>query len=203
MIKARPCAGDIELGEYFIKQLRPYIWRKYLDFAAIADVQSLKRQIHAVKGHGEIAVAGHNIKLGRGGIREIEFFVQTQQLIAGGRNGALRGTETCAMLDALAKAGWIKPEVAEDMKSAYGFLRTLEHRLQMLEDQQTHTMPEDAPELEKLACFAGFANADAMGSKLRSVLEMVQKHYNLKMPRSWLRKAAIWFLPAVRMIQKP
>ena len=104
MIKARPVAGDIALGEEFLARLRPYIWRKYLDFAAIADIQSLKRQIHAVKGHGAIAAQGHNIKLGRGGIREIEFFVQTQQLIAGGRNPALRGRRTLDMLDALAEA---------------------------------------------------------------------------------------------------
>ncbi len=94
----------------FLLRLKPYIWRKYLDFAAIADVQSLKRQIHAVKGHGTIAVHGHNIKLGRGGIREIEFFVQTQQLIAGGRNPALRGLRTLEMLDALAEAKWISPK---------------------------------------------------------------------------------------------
>ena len=103
MIKARPCAGDMPLGEEFMSRLRPYIWRKYLDFAAIADVQSLKRQIHAVKGHGEIAVFGHNVKLGRGGIREIEFFVQTQQLIAGGRNPELRGRRTVDMSKQLAR----------------------------------------------------------------------------------------------------
>ncbi len=85
MIKARPVAGDMEAGEAFLRELRPYVWRKYMDYAAIADVHSIKRQIHAHKGHGEIAVKGHNVKLGRGGIREIEFFVQTQQLIAGGR----------------------------------------------------------------------------------------------------------------------
>ncbi len=86
LIKARPCAGDIPAGESFLHEIVPFIWRKYLDFAAIADVQSIKRQIHMHKGHGAIAVAGHNVKLGRGGIREVEFFVQTQQLIAGGRN---------------------------------------------------------------------------------------------------------------------
>ena len=113
MIKARAAAGDIGLGMEFLLRLKPYIWRKYLDFAAIADVQSLKRQIHAVKGHGTIAVHGHNIKLGRGGIREIEFFVQTQQLIAGGRNPALRGLRTLDMLDALAEAKWISQGAAD------------------------------------------------------------------------------------------
>ena len=104
MIKARPVAGDIEAGEAFLAELKPYVWRKYMDYAAIADVHSIKRQIHAHKGFGEIAVKGHNVKLGRGGIREIEFFVQTQQLIAGGRFPELRGRETVAMLDQLADA---------------------------------------------------------------------------------------------------
>ena len=91
MIKARPCAGDIAAGEAFLKEVAPFIWRKYLDYGAVADVHAMKRQMHAYKGHDEIAIEGHNIKLGRGGIREIEFFVQTQQLIAGGRHpGAAR-----------------------------------------------------------------------------------------------------------------
>ncbi|TMJ40167.1 MAG: hypothetical protein E6G87_02680, partial [Alphaproteobacteria bacterium] len=109
MIKARPVAGDLALGREFLDRLIPYIWRKYLDFAAIADVQSLKRQIHAVKGHGTIAVRGHNIKLGRGGIREIEYLVKTQQLIAGGRNAKLRGRRTLDMLKVLEEAKWISP----------------------------------------------------------------------------------------------
>ena len=86
MIKARPCAGDPETGAAFLAAIAPFIWRRNLDFAAIEDIHSIKRQIHAHAGHGEIAVAGHNIKLGRGGIREIEFFAQTQQLILGGRH---------------------------------------------------------------------------------------------------------------------
>ena len=98
MIKARPCAGDIAAGEAFLRELAPFIWRKYLDYAAVADIHAMKRQMHAYRGHDEIAVEGHNIKLGRGGIREIEFFVQTQQLIAGGRHPELRGRETLATL---------------------------------------------------------------------------------------------------------
>src|ERR1051326_1888097 len=83
MIKARPCAGDPQTAASFMAAITPFIWRRNLDFAAIEDIHSIKRQIHAHAGHGEIAVAGHNIKLGRGGIREIEFFAQTQQLILG------------------------------------------------------------------------------------------------------------------------
>ena len=94
MIKARAVAGDIEAGEAFLKDLAPFIWRKYLDFAAIADIHAMKRQINAHRGFSVIGVAGHNVKLGRGGIREIEFFVQTQQLIAGGRQTDLRIRQT-------------------------------------------------------------------------------------------------------------
>jgi glutamate-ammonia-ligase adenylyltransferase len=177
MIKARPIAGDIALGAKFLERLKPYVWRKYLDFAAIADVQSLKRQIHAVKGHGEVAVRGHNVKLGRGGIREIEFFVQTQQLIAGGRNPALRGRKTLDMLDALAGSGWIASAAAEELKADYCFLRRIEHRLQMIEDEQTHTLPFDDDAFARLAAFAGFDDASFFESALRAAFERVQRHY--------------------------
>ena len=177
MIKARPAAGDLALGGEFLDRLKPYIWRKYLDFAAIADVQSLKRQIHAVKGHGTIAVLGHNIKLGRGGIREIEFFVQTQQLIAGGRNPSLRGLKTLDMLDALAAAGWITLDTAADLKAAYRFLRTIEHRIQMVNDEQTHVLPMDEVAFAGLARFSGYASPDIFGQKLRQTFELVQGHY--------------------------
>ena len=118
MIKARPVAGDIAAGEAFLRELQPYVWRKYMDYAAIADVHSIKRQIHAHKGHGEIAVKGHNVKLGRGGIREIEFFVQTQQLIAGGRFPDLRGRETVAMLRRTGGHGWIDAEARDALTAA-------------------------------------------------------------------------------------
>lgn len=177
MIKARAAAGDVALGEEFLKRLTPYVWRKYLDFAAIADVQSLKRQIHAVKGHGEIKVRGHNIKLGRGGIREIEFFVQTQQLIAGGRNPTLRGRGTLAMLDALAAAQWISAGAADELKQAYRFLRTLEHRVQMVNDEQTHVLPADDLAFAALARFSGHADSEAFDAEIRGWLECVQGHY--------------------------
>jgi [glutamine synthetase] adenylyltransferase / [glutamine synthetase]-adenylyl-L-tyrosine phosphorylase len=177
MIKARAAAGDIALGEEFLDRLKPYIWRKYLDFAAIADVQSMKRQIHAVKGHGEVKVRGHNLKLGRGGIREIEFFVQTQQLIAGGRNPKLRGRSTIAMLDALAEAQWITPAAADELKSAYRFLRSLEHRVQMVNDEQTHALPSEDRAFESVARFAGFDSAEAFEAEVRRTLETVQGHY--------------------------
>ncbi len=151
--------------------LRPYVWRKYLDFASIADVQSLIRQIHAVKGHGAIAVEGHNLKLGRGGIREIEFFVQTQQLIAGGRNPKLRGRGTLAMLDQLAESEWISKDTAADLKECYVLLRTLEHRAQMIDDQQTHHVPQKPEALENYAHFCGFGHSGALAQRLRHALE--------------------------------
>jgi [glutamine synthetase] adenylyltransferase / [glutamine synthetase]-adenylyl-L-tyrosine phosphorylase len=174
-IKARPIAGDIALGEEFLKTIQPYIWRKYLDFAAITDIQSLIRQIHAVKGHGEIAVEGHNLKLGRGGIREIEFFVQTQQLIAGGRNPRLRGRRTLDMLDGLAEAQWITPETASDLKSAYVLLRQWEHRAQMQRDEQTHTVPTGEA-FATFANFCGYAEPSEFHEKVRQTLELVRAH---------------------------
>ena len=177
LIKARPCAGDIAAGEQFLRQLSPFIWRKYLDYAAIADVQAMKRQIHAYRGHDEIAIEGHNIKLGRGGIREIEFFAQTQQLIAGGRHPELRGRETLSTLEALAAGGWIDAETRADLDSAYRFLRSVEHRLQMVNDEQTHTLPADREALVEFARFLGFESRDAFADALGHHLRTVQDHY--------------------------
>ena len=177
MIKARTVAGDIPAGEAFLAELQPYVWRKYMDYAAIADVHSIKRQIHAHKGHGEIAVKGHNVKLGRGGIREIEFFVQTQQLIAGGRFPALRGRATVAMLKALAEHGWIEPKVAEALTAQYWFLRRVEHAIQMIADEQTHLLPDDDAGLERIAHVLGFADADVFSAEFRKSLHTVERHY--------------------------
>jgi [glutamine synthetase] adenylyltransferase / [glutamine synthetase]-adenylyl-L-tyrosine phosphorylase len=177
MIKARACAGDAVTGEAMLNGLAPFIWRKYLDFAAITDVQAMKQQIHAYKGHGEIAIEGHNLKLGRGGIREIEFFVQTQQLIAGGRHPELRGRDTLAMLAVLAEGGWISAEAREDMAAAYDFLRNAEHRLQMVADEQTQTLPADREGTERFARFLGFESRDAFADVLTGHLRNVQRHY--------------------------
>jgi len=177
MIKARPVAGDRQAGAAFLKELQPYVWRKYMDYAAIADVHSIKRQIHAHKGHGEIAVRGHNVKLGRGGIREIEFFVQTQQLIAGGRFPELRGRETVPMLEELAARGWITAEACEALRSQYWFLRRVEHAVQMVADEQTHTLPEDEEGLERIAHLLGFADTAAFSDAFRAALHAVERHY--------------------------
>jgi [glutamine synthetase] adenylyltransferase / [glutamine synthetase]-adenylyl-L-tyrosine phosphorylase len=177
MIKARPVAGDLDAGRAILAELAPYIWRKYLDFAAIADIHAMKRQIHAYRGFGEIGVAGHNIKLGRGGIREIEFFAQTQQLIAGGRQTDLRVSRTLAALERLAARGWIKPEVRDELSEAYQYLRGIEHRLQMVADEQTHQIPDDPGQLESFAHFAGYPTTADLSRALVARLETVQGHY--------------------------
>lgn len=177
MIKARACAGDITEGEHFLAELSPFIWRKYMDFAQIADVHAMKRQIHAHKGIGEITVPGQNVKLGRGGIREIEFFVQTQQLIAGGRQPGLRVRPTLEALVALQEYGWVKPNVRVELEEAYLYLRRIEHRLQMVADVQTHDVPEDAEALERFAHFAGYETVDAFAADLRARLSIVEQHY--------------------------
>src|SRR6478736_10170082 len=177
LIKARPCAGDLVAGEALLGDLSPFIWRKYLDFAAVADVHTMKRQIHAYRGHDQIAVEGHNIKLGRGGIREIEFFVQTQQLIAGGRHPDLRGRQTLPMLDTLAEEKWIERKAAIELRAAYDLLRTVEHRLQMVADEQTQTLPAERDGLERFARFLGFKNRDEFAAILLSHLRAVEKHY--------------------------
>lgn len=177
LIKARPVAGDIEAGNAFLTSLTPFIWRKTLDFAAIADIHSIKRQIDHRTGSG-IKLAGHNLKLGAGGIREIEFFVQVQQLIWGGRKPELRQRSTCVMLERLADDGIILPSAATELQESYRFLRMLEHRVQMVRDQQTHSLPAQAEALESLARFAGFSSTAELETHTLKHLQRVKDHYS-------------------------
>ncbi|MGM0584839.1 MAG: bifunctional [glutamine synthetase] adenylyltransferase/[glutamine synthetase]-adenylyl-L-tyrosine phosphorylase [Pseudomonadota bacterium] len=155
-IKARAAAGDIAAGEAFLERLSPFVWRRYLDFAAIRDAHDIRERIRAHRGTGgEISAPGHDVKLGRGGIREIEFFVQTRQLICGGRDPELRLRGTRPALAALAEAGWARPEDAEMLDAAYLAHRELEHRLQMVEDRQTHSMPTGDSARERVARLSG------------------------------------------------
>ena len=179
MIKARPVAGDIELGRRFIADLAPFIWRKYFDFAAIADIHAMKRQIQSVKGFETLSLPGHNVKLGRGGIREIEFFVQTQQLVFGGRRPALRGPRTLDMLGELTKENWISPQARDELTDSYCWLRTIEHRLQMRNDEQTQTLPADAKDLEAFARFCGYPSTAAFDKALTAHARRVESHYAL------------------------
>ncbi|HEX6113475.1 MAG TPA: bifunctional [glutamine synthetase] adenylyltransferase/[glutamine synthetase]-adenylyl-L-tyrosine phosphorylase [Geminicoccaceae bacterium] len=177
LIKARVIAGDRPAGESFLRALEPFLWRRHLDYAAIRDIHSIKRQINAYRGHGQIRVAGHDLKVGRGGIREIEFFVQTQQLILGGRLPELRTPGTCAALRALVEARWLEGAVAEELVEAYRFLRRAEHRLQMIGDKQTHSLPARSEQLERFAAFMGYPDAAALSDAVRNRLERVEAHY--------------------------
>jgi glutamate-ammonia-ligase adenylyltransferase len=177
MIKARACAGDLKAGEALIAELSPFVWRKHLDFAALSDVHDMKRQMQTYRGQSEIAVEGHNVKIGRGGIREIEFFAQTQQLITGGRHPELRIRPTLEALDRLASSSWITLEARDQLTAAYEFLRRVEHRLQMVADEQTHTLPDDPWAIEQFAHFFGYDSRTAFAKDLVGHLTIVQGHY--------------------------
>lgn len=177
MIKVRPVAGDLKRGQEFVQHLRPFVWRKSLDFYAIQDIHSIKRQINAQRACGVVAVAGHNIKLGRGGIREIEFYAQTQQLIWGGREPSARRSRTLEALQALTDLGHVRQEDCDALTAAYRFLRSLEHRLQMIDDAQTQTLPKEPEKLAALAVFMGFDSVEAFSTALRGVLCTVEERY--------------------------
>ena len=177
MIKARPAAGDLELGARFLAELAPFIWRKYFDYASIADIHAMKRQIHAARGHEQVTVPGHDLKLGRGGIREIEFFVQTQQLIFGGRRPSMRGARTLDMLSQLHAEQWVSAAAVADLSAAYVFLRRLEHRLQMVADEQTQRLPFETAALARFAKFCGYARLNRFASELTGHLKRVERHY--------------------------
>lgn len=177
MIKARPVAGDIELGEQFLKNISPFVWRKNLDYAAVRDVFDMVGLIRAHHGHSEIQIEGHNIKIGTGGIREIEFFAQTHQLIAGGRDRALRDPTTLGIISLLAQKGQLDADDAQKMREAYIFLRTLEHRLQMIDDEQTQTLPKSAEGLKHIAAFSGFADVEDFCKTLRGHLDFAAAQF--------------------------
>ena len=177
LIKARPAAGDLELGRRFLSELAPFIWRKYFDYATIADIHAMKRQIHAVRGHDRVVVPGHDVKLGRGGIREVEFFVQTQQLIFGGRRPRMRGSRTLDMLRELQAEKWVTAEAAGELSEAYLFLRRLEHRLQMIADEQTQRLPFEREELRRFARFCGYGRLESFARDLTRHLTRVETHY--------------------------
>jgi [glutamine synthetase] adenylyltransferase / [glutamine synthetase]-adenylyl-L-tyrosine phosphorylase len=204
MIKARPVAGDLALGATFLEAIRPFVWRRGLDFAAVADIHAMKRRIDEHKGsahallhkdatHDPAAydlgahdlgahdlgarIAGHNVKLGEGGIREIEFLAQTLQLVWGGRDPTLRAQTTLGALGLLARAGHIPRRAATELAAAYRFLRGVEHRLQMVADRQTHELPARPQELERFATFMGYADASRFAAALLFHLDRVRARY--------------------------
>ena len=181
MIKARPAAGDLIAGAAFVEELQPFVWRRHLDYAAIADIQSIKQQIHVhrnLPGEGDrLTAAGANLKLGPGGIREIEFFAQTQQLISGGRDPTLRSPRTLDALKALTAGGQVAPKVEAELARAYADLRGLEHRVQMLHDEQTHTLPTAVAERRRVAALAGFADLRRFDAQVLAILRRVNARY--------------------------
>jgi [glutamine synthetase] adenylyltransferase / [glutamine synthetase]-adenylyl-L-tyrosine phosphorylase len=242
MIKARPVAGDLALGAAFLEAIRPFVWRRGLDFSAVADIHAMKQRINAnqslpqggigprsrpmrpealaegvapprhpplrgrsasrvppgsstssalrvatpdygggrpsaVSGEGQLSIAGHDVKLGRGGIREIEFLVQTLQLVWGGRDPGLRARGTLDALRLLARAGHMPRRAADELDAAYRFLRQVEHRLQMVADRQVHALPDSAGELTRVATFMGFASAEAFADAMLERLARVRARY--------------------------
>jgi glutamate-ammonia-ligase adenylyltransferase len=176
-IKARPLAGDLPRARAFLKELSPFIWRRNLDFAAIADIHAIKRQIHIWKVDDRLTAQGADLKLGRGGIREIEFYVQTQQLILGGRHADLRSPRTLGALEALAGAGHITRAAAAEMSRAYRTLRRLEHRAQMIGDDQTHRLPEADADRRRIAALAGHQTLRAFDAGVGRLLRRVNRRY--------------------------
>ncbi len=176
-IRARACAGDIAAGEAFLAAIRSFIWRKSLDFGAIAEIGRLTAQIRASHS-GALAVGPRfDLKKGLGGIREIEFYAQTHQLIHGGRNPSIRLKGTRSTLDALAAAGIIPPEDAVLLGESYDRLRTVEHRLQMIADQQTHSLPADPAALDGVARLDGLPDGATLVAELAAITGAVAKRY--------------------------
>lgn len=177
MIKARPAAGDMVVGADMIERLRPFIWRKYLDLSAIQDIQSIKRQINAEPSRQRFDVAGHDIERGRGGIRQIELYAQTQQLIWGGRDDSLRSRATCDALKALAAAERTSGVAVDALIDSYRFLRRLEHRLEMIDDEPALRIPDDADARAALARLMGFSDDAGLADALQSHVRTVEEHY--------------------------
>lgn len=172
-IKARPCAGDLGGGERFLKTLSPFVWRRHLDFAAIQDAYDMRLRIRDHKGLHGFTLDGHDLKLGLGGIREIEFFTQTRQLIAGGRDPSLRARGTVEGLASLENAGWIPPNIRESLTEDYRAHRELEHRVQMVADQQTHALPNTEEGWARIAGLMGQADESAFHCEISERIQRV------------------------------
>jgi len=175
--KARVCAGDRGAGAQFLSDLDPFIWRRSLDFEAVDDIRGIARQIQSKGRRAEIMTPGHDVKLGRGGIREIEFFAQILQMVFGGRRRSLRVAGTLKALPALAAEQLIDDADSEAMSAAYRQLRAVEHRIQMLEDEQTQTVPEDTETRARLAALMGQADLAAFDADLTALMTEVHDRF--------------------------
>lgn len=177
-IKGRPAAGDRPAAEKFLSRMEPYVWRRNLDYWAIGDIQAIKRMINTKVGADEFDAVSPDVKLSPGGIREIEFFVQTQQLILGGREPSLRNNTTLGAMEALRAIGVVSDRTASTLEAAYKALRNVEHRIQMLQDEQTHTVPADAAERESLAFLCGYTKLADFDRDLLETRREVQAAYD-------------------------
>jgi glutamate-ammonia-ligase adenylyltransferase len=181
-IRARPAAGDIALGDYFMRQIRPFVWRRSLDFGAIDAIVDISRRIRDHYAQGQAFGPGYDLKRGRGGIREVEFFAQVHQLIHGGRDPSLRSGNTREALRALAAANVIEADVATRLDTAYILFRTIEHRLQMVEDRQTHELPKSPDSLDNVARLHGLPDSAALLDLLRPHVDWVGRNYDRLSP---------------------
>ena len=177
-IRARAAAGDIALGRQFLDAIRPFIWRRSLDFGAVQEIRSISHRIRDHYSQSQQLGAGYDLKRGRGGIREVEFFAQIHQLIHGGREPALRAPATLDALEALGTAGRIDPALAVSLGEAYRLYRTIEHRLQMVDDLQTHRLPKQPGALDNVARLHGLDDGAALVELLRPHIEMVGLAYD-------------------------
>ena len=177
-IRARACAGDVELGRSFLDTIQPFIWRRSLDFGQLKRIGDISQRIRGHYADGQAFGPGYDLKRGRGGIREVEFFAQVQQLIHGGRNPALRAPATLDALAALAAAGHVDPDIAARLSSHYITLRTFEHRLQMVDDQQTHSLPKSDAALDNVAQLHGLADSAALLAELTPVVADVGAQFD-------------------------
>ena len=177
-IRARACSGDIAAGEDFLQSIRAFVWRRSLDFNAIDDIRRLTARIREAHSGPREPGPGFNLKTGRGGIREIEFFAQTHQLIHGGRKANLRVQGTCDALNALAKEGLIEAETAAELGEAYNQLRVFEHRLQMVSDQQTHSLPNDPAAIDSVARLHGLNGGADLVAQLSAICSTVGRHFD-------------------------
>src|SRR5690606_7230702 len=178
VIRSGSGASDIAAGETFLTGIRPFVWRRSLDFMALEEIRRLTGRIRRHHAGPQEPGPGFDLKRGRGGIREVEFFAQTHQLIYGGRLPSLRLRGTRAALDALAAEGVISADDAELLGRSYDRLRVIEHRLQMVDDRQTHSLPTERAALDNVARLDGLPDGAALMKELRALCGAVGERYD-------------------------
>ncbi|MEO7276759.1 MAG: bifunctional [glutamate--ammonia ligase]-adenylyl-L-tyrosine phosphorylase/[glutamate--ammonia-ligase] adenylyltransferase [Sphingomicrobium sp.] len=177
-IRARAAAGDLALGNRFIDAIQPFVWRRSLDFGVIDEVRAISARIRDHFANNAHIGHGFDLKRGRGGIREVEFFVQIQQMIHGGRDRALRAPATLDAIAALAAAGHFDPDAERQLAQAYRVLRTVEHRVQMVEDAQTHLLPQSPEALDNVARLDGLGDGAALLDRVRPHVEAIGRMFD-------------------------